>query len=391
MTSDRLIGLSGRSTSVSLDTCLIRKYTADRFYPESAQNIPKFGRQASCSVMGESHVDISGTVFDRMRLSDDTCFLCGAHFDGDKTREHVFPGWLQHRHNLWDQELTLLNGTTIRYSQLTIPCCKVCNTEHLSGLENRVRNAIENGYKEAVKLPPIVVYQWLGKIFYGILRKELKLLLNRRDGNDGTIVPAELLEGFSSLHLFLQSIRQPFVFPDGEPFSVLVVNLHHHDGEGDYFFRDSLQLMICSLRSKDVGFIVTLQDCGVIANSYGRYVSDVAGRKLIPIQFDELYAKCLYQMALFTRTPKFMTAANHDPNIPTSVHMLPIGGLSSKPVVEEWVQADYFQVLSAIMEQSYPEVDREHLFSPPSHVMTWMSDEQQKLILVDADGKRIPT
>ena len=42
MTSGRFIGLSDRSTGVSLDACLIRKYTADRFYPESAQNISKF-------------------------------------------------------------------------------------------------------------------------------------------------------------------------------------------------------------------------------------------------------------------------------------------------------------------------------------------------------------
>jgi hypothetical protein len=137
----------------------------------------------------------------------------------------------------------------------------------LSVLENRIRNAVEGGYEEAVKLPSLVVYQWLGKIFYGVLRKELNLLVNRRDANDGTIVPAELLNGFSTLHLFLQSIRQSFEFPGGEPFSVLIVNLHDIDGEGDYDFRDSLQLMICSLRTKDVGFIVALQDAGIIDDS----------------------------------------------------------------------------------------------------------------------------
>ena len=339
--------------------------------------------------MDETQPNISRTVFDRMNLADDSCFLCGTQLQPDgRTKEHVFPRWLQRRHDLWDQELTLLNGTTIRYSQLTIPCCESCNTNHLSALENRIRTAVETGYEEAAKLPALVVYQWIGKLFYGILRKELTLLINRRDAHDGTIVPADLLAGFSTLHLFLQSIRQPFSFPDDEPFSVLVVNLHNTDGNG-FFFRDSLHLMVCSLRTKDVGFVVTLQDAGIISESYARYVYDVAGRKLMPIQFDELYAKCVYQMGLFTRIPKFMTAANNDPNVPTTVHMLPIGGLSSKPIVEEWVQADYVQILAALMQQSYPNVDIDQLFAPPDRVMTWMSDENGALLLFDANGERI--
>ena len=61
----------------------------------------------------------------------------------------------------------------------------------------------------------------------------------------------------------------------------------------DYFFRDNLKLAVVSLRSKDVGFIVALQDAGIIRDSYGRYVEEVAGRKLLPIQFDELYAKTI--------------------------------------------------------------------------------------------------
>jgi hypothetical protein len=153
--------------------------------------------------MEEPEVDISGSVFDALRLGDDNCFLCGSPLGEDKTREHVFPRWLQHRHNLWGQQLTLLNRTHITYSQLTIPCCKSCNSGHLSSMENRVRTAVEGGYAEAAKLDPLLLYQWMGKIFYGILRKELTLLLDRRNKDGGTIIPPDLLEGFSTLHLFL--------------------------------------------------------------------------------------------------------------------------------------------------------------------------------------------
>jgi hypothetical protein len=339
----------------------------------------------------ESDVDISGSVFDALRLGDDNCFLCGALLEKGKTREHVFPGWLQHRHNLWDQELTLLNGTHIRYAQLTIPCCKPCNSGPLSAVENRVRTATEAGYAEAVKLESLLLYQWLGKIFYGILRKELSLLHDRRNQDGPTIVPASILEGFSTLHLFLQSIRQPFEFPDGVPFSALVVNLHPNEAHGEYNFRDSLQLMTASLRTKDVGFIVALQDVGLISSTYGQYVQQVAGRKLTLIQFDELYAKCLYQVTRLNRTPKFIIATNQHPAVATQVHMMPIMGLSSKPPVEQWVWAEYFDVLASILEQSYPYLDIDQMFVPPNLVMTWMADTEGKLLLTDAEGNRIPT
>lgn len=325
-----------------------------------------------------------------MDLNDDTCFLCGEPLDDRRTREHVFPKWLQHRHDLWSKELTLLNGTHISYSQLTIPCCDSCNNDHLGKLENTVRQAIHGGYAAAAELPPLTIYQWLGKIFFGILRKELRLLLNRRDPSEGTIVQDDLLERFATLHVFLQSIRQPFQFVGAMPFSTLVVNLHNRDSQDDYFFRDSLPLTVASLRTKEVGFIVALQDAGIIRETYGKYVDAVAGRKLMPIQFDELYAKTLYQVALLNRTPKFVTGTNMDPTIPTTVHMLPIGGLSSKPVADDWIQADFVDILEPIVQQSFPNVTRDELFVPPDHVMTWMNDQNGVLTLVDENGNRIP-
>src|SRR4051794_32019108 len=109
--------------------------------------------------MSDFEIDIAGTIFDIQRLSDDFCYLCGESLSTGGTLEHVFPKWLLRRHNLWNDELVLLNNTAIKYSQLTIPCCDNCNNVHLSGVENRVRTAIETGYEETVKLPNVVMYQ----------------------------------------------------------------------------------------------------------------------------------------------------------------------------------------------------------------------------------------
>jgi hypothetical protein len=66
---------------------------------------------------------------------------------------------------------------------------------------------------------------------------------------------------------------------------------------------------------------------------------------------------------LATRTPKYVTVSG----APHIVHQLPLGGLSSKPLFEEWDQADYAQVLA-----HYVGEEVKHLFSPPDKVMTWL-------------------
>lgn len=101
----------------------------------------------------------------------DSCFLCGKTYNGAKTVEHVFPKWLQNSFELWDQKIRLLNGTLLPYRRLTIPCCKLCNVEHLSKLENEVKNSLLSGYASANRLSSNTWYLWGAKLFYGVLRK----------------------------------------------------------------------------------------------------------------------------------------------------------------------------------------------------------------------------
>ena len=53
------------------------------------------------------------------------------------------------------------------------------------------------------------------------------------------------------------------------------------------------------MRMGEVGLIVSFEDGGLIRESYAKYVRDVAGRKLHPIQFTELYAKTLHKSIAF--------------------------------------------------------------------------------------------
>src|SRR5262249_3025796 len=95
----------------------------------------------------------------------DTCFICACVLDDtNRTAEHVVPRWLQERFSLWNKRLFLLNGTSIPYRQLTIPCCFECNNQRLCPLENRISNAIATGYEAIRQLPPLDLFRWFAKI-----------------------------------------------------------------------------------------------------------------------------------------------------------------------------------------------------------------------------------
>lgn len=319
-------------------------------------------------------------------MDDNACFLCGCVLSDDKTEEHVFPKWLQRKHNLWDKELGLLNQTFIKYRQLRIPCCSKCNNEYLGSLEIKIEKAFRAGYEEVVALSEIEIYQWAGKIFYGILRKELQLYADVKNKEAGFIVPPELLESFSSLHMFLQSIRRPFIFPEGYHFTSLVVNLHKEDFFGDYDFMDNLHCMVVALKSENVGIIISLQDAGIIRSTYAKYVQQVNGRKLVFPQFIELYSKVLYQNYLLNRTPKFVIVANEKLDHPIESRMLPLAGLSSVPVINDWDQEHYAYFLAGLLEQRLPNYTFEKIFSPPDQVMSWMVNNKGELVFYEDNG-----
>lgn len=239
------------------------------------------------------------------------CFLCGTEA-GSITEEHVFPKWLLGRYDLWNARLDLLNETSITYKQLTIPCCAECNNTALSSLEAAISNAVSGGYESARALDPRCWYLWAGKLFFGLLRKELTLRRERRDPTAGNIVHEDGLKRFGSLHLFLQGIRGKHEFVDDFPYSVLICNVHDIGDGRSYFFQDNLAHMTLSIRMGEVGVIVSFEDCGLTASSYGKYVLDVNHQKLHPAQFDELYARTSYQVSRIESSFEYVTEFSVD-------------------------------------------------------------------------------
>ena len=117
-----------------------------------------------------------------MRKKTEQCAFCDNVAD---SKEHVIPRWIQRYYNLKNQNISLWNGTTIKYSQALIPACKLCNSERFSRLENKIQNgtATMQDY-----------YLWALKIRYGLAVRDSTLLIDRRNPKLGSVLPKEELK-----------------------------------------------------------------------------------------------------------------------------------------------------------------------------------------------------
>lgn len=259
--------------------------------------------------------------FERMSFDEGHCFLCGEAMLKGGTQEHVIPKWLLRRFDLWDRSLNLLNGSDIPYRQLTVPCCNRCNTQGLANLEGQIQRAVDSGYEAVKGLDSLALFQWCGKIFFGIIFREMSLLADRANPSAGSITTPELLKGYSNLHGFLQSIYREAEFIGRRPFSVLVANLHRYEPE-PFDFVDNLPLMVVGFRLGKIGIIVSLQDSGIAEETYGRYLDEVGGRKLHAIQYDEVLAKVIYDRSRLRGVPTYLFAVQEGSTRPFQVSVV---------------------------------------------------------------------
>lgn len=272
------------------------------------------------------------------------CFLCGKFVESMKlTDEHVIPKWAQSRYELWDQKLTLLNRTEIPYRYLTIPCCEDCNSSQLQPIETVMATAVSVGAEAVRKLGNKILFLWLGKIFYGILYKELMLSSDRKNPNAPPILPEEIIREYEKHLFFLQEARGKIEMTGfSSPGSIFVFKTQPHTNTAfQWDFCDNLDTYFIAVRMGEVGIIGILADGGAqqLAIDYYEELKDFP---LHPIQFRELCAVFSYRSTLATRTPKYV-AISDDPH---KVIQLPLGGLSAKPLFEDWNTDEFAKYLA---------------------------------------------
>jgi hypothetical protein len=212
------------------------------------------------------------------------------------------------------------------------------------------------------------LFLWLGKIFYGLLYRELFLPVDRTGNTRGQITDKVLLKQYEMHHLFLQSVRMPMQFMNFSPASVLVVSTQEPaDTSLAWDFRDDLKTMCIACRMGSVGLVSILQDGGAQMPIFP--LMKLRRRKLHPIQFREIIALVIYRAMLLKHTPKYVIIEGD----PKTVMQMPLGGLSDKPLFGDWNQEHYYKVLSQIMG-----LPIQHPDLPPGQVVTWLQTPDGK-------------
>ncbi len=281
--------------------------------------------------------------FTKFNFSNRNCFLTGEALSSGEEKIQVFPQWLMSRYQLENQPFKLLDESMATYKDLKIPCAAHVNETFLEPLEAEIADAFDKGYEAVKELDDLKLFQWAGKLLYGILFNEIQsgIKLQHAQGEEFNISQS-LLHKFSNLHLMLQSINLPIQFDGFKPYSLFLFKVDNRDEEFGY--RDEINTLTFSLRIKDFGLIICLQDNGANRAYHKEILGKIEDKVLHPIQFEEFCGRVFYSAYLFNRLPEYNVLPAGDT---IYIEAMPLRGMSNKPLFDDWMGKTYGQVLES--------------------------------------------
>ena len=252
----------------------------------------------------------------------------------------VFPVWMMRAFDLEEKPFKMLDESFVTYKQLQLPCSANASLA-FEQVESQVELAMQNGYYAVKELSQETLFQWVAKILYGVVFNEIQAGIRQAvlSGEDMNFSQA-LVHKFRNLHAMLQSIVVPMEFEHKNPFTVQVFEVDNADNT--FLYRDEINTLIFSLRMKDFAIIATLQDNGTHAIYHDEVLAKVEGKKLHPVQFEEICARYFYSAYLFNRLPEYTYMET-----PQKVYVepMPLNDWTLKPIFDNWVVKTYGQVL----------------------------------------------
>lgn len=151
------------------------------------------------------------------------CFMCREILTNEnKTVEHIYPKWLQKHCGLWDQKITLPNGSTMPYRQYTVPCCKDCNGTVMADFENQIRSTILQGYNSFKGLNEEIIAWWLYKLYYAKLVKQLSLKNDIKNPESSMMLSAEDLQKYDAIYYYMCQLLKGVKFKTPKPYEIYV-------------------------------------------------------------------------------------------------------------------------------------------------------------------------
>ena len=274
------------------------------------------------------------------KFDQTTCFLTGEALSSTDERIQVFPEWMMRSFSLEEKPFKMLDERIISYKELQLPCAKWVAT-NFDQVEEKVKEAVSIGYQAVKELDQLTLFQWIGKILYGVVFNEIQAGVKQAilSGEEMNFSQA-LVHKFRNLHFMLQSIIKPLEFEHKNPFHIQVIPVEN--APETFIYRDEINTLVFSLRMNDFGLIATLQDNGTNSIYHEEILNKVQQQVLHPIQFEELCARYFYSAYLFNKLPDYTYMEVQDQ---LYVEPMALNDWTLKPIFDPWQVKVYGQVL----------------------------------------------
>jgi hypothetical protein len=277
--------------------------------------------------------------FTKLDFRGNRCFLTGTE-TGPGEEINVFPAWIMEQFELTDRPFKLLDESMTTYGALKVPCSTEARRV-IEKLEEEIHEAFNSGHQAVSNLPSLKLFQWLGKLVYGIIYSELRIGIRQQQASGESFQLSEGLKyKFGNLQLMLQSLTRPMDFEERTPWTIKTFRVENTPGVFNY--RDEINTLTFSLAMNDFGIIACLQDNGTNAIYNQEILDKIADQELKAIQYEELIARFYYSNYLFNRLPEYTVLATPEM---VYIEAMPLRGMSSKPLFDNWQAKPYGQVL----------------------------------------------
>jgi hypothetical protein len=289
------------------------------------------------------------------------CFACGGP-PSKGIGEHIIPKWLQNKFRLFDERLTLLNGTLIPYRNLTVPCCIECNTGFLSKIENTIQPVFLRGHVSSDE-EKLALARWLSKILLGLLIKETSLSFDRSKPSLGAIVEPGFIDELRHCHFVMQSARKTTSFHclhSEFPFSLYSYRVSNYRKNHRFDLSTNIAGQSVSIRIGQLGAIF-INDGGFQMEVGPKGPFDLSGSDLSETQFREISARVHYKAALRDATHFYLTVENDESIQIEQLHVKSFSGYlpgsNELRIFRDWDETGLSYAMSAYMR-----VDRSIVF-----------------------------
>ena len=241
-------------------------------------------------------------------FSPQTCFLTGQDVHSEE-EIFVFPEWILDRYSLRGKTFKMLEGSSLQYQDMKMPCHSDVIKNAIHPLEKEIETAFCDGYEAVLKIPEERLFQWMAKLFYGVLYQDISIEVRKSTAKGKEFELDGLLnERLKKLHLLLQSLVVPMDFNGPKLWSIRVFDIKYSKDVFNY--RDELTNLNFSLGMNGFGIVACLQDNGAVGINQQEKTDLFLNKILHPIQFEELCARFIYANYLLNHFAEYISSVN---------------------------------------------------------------------------------